>query len=180
MSVLEVIVGPMGSSKTTYLLGEIDKYSIAEKNILYFCYYQDHVKITHGNQSKRDPIKIKKFSEILSHNVSGVDLIAVDEMQFFGIEETFEEIVYVLNKLMSKTIRILLVGLDCDFSGKPFVIMCSLISQANKVEKKTAICQCCKNINKSAIFSHRLDKSNNLIEIGSSYISLCRECYLKI
>ena len=71
-------------------------------------------------------------------------------------------------------------GLDSDFERNKFGLLLDLIPYCDKVKKLKAICVNCK-IN-YAIFTHRLgnEKKQKIIGGTSSYISLCRKCFLQI
>ena len=101
----------------------------------------------------------------------GADVVGVDEAQFFD-----GELVEVAQKLADSGIRVIIAGLDTDFLGNPFGPMPALMAVAEDVQKVHAICVKCGS---PAQFSHRLSKSNSLVELGEKdiYEPLCRHCY---
>ena len=101
----------------------------------------------------------------------GADVVGVDEAQFFD-----GELVEVAQKLANSGIRVIIAGLDTDFLGNPFGPMPALMAVAEDVQKVHAICVKCGS---PAQFSHRLSKSNSLVELGEKdiYEPLCRHCY---
>jgi thymidine kinase len=102
-----------------------------------------------------------------------VDVIGVDEAQFFD-----SELPEVCNKLANSGIRVIVAGLDMDFTGKPFGPIPALLSTAEYVTKVHAICIKCGNL---AQYSHRIAGGEKLVELGEtdSYEPLCRKCYFE-
>ncbi|OQX76645.1 MAG: hypothetical protein B6D64_09510 [Bacteroidetes bacterium 4484_276] len=73
-------------------------------------------------------------------------------------------------------IRVIVAGLDMDFTGEPFGPIPSLLASAEYVTKVHAICIRCGNL---AQYSHRIVEGNKLVVLGEkeSYEPLCRRCY---
>jgi thymidine kinase len=67
--------------------------------------------------------------------------VGIDEAQFFD-----EGIVQVCNQLASKGIRVIVAGLDMDFTGKPFGPIPQLLAVGDYITKLHAICVVCGNI----------------------------------
>ena len=82
----------------------------------------------------------------------------------------------VCAQLANNGVRVIIAGLDMDFSGKPFGPMPALMAIAEYVTKVHAICVKCGHL---AQFSHRLASSESLVLLGEtdSYEPLCRDCY---
>jgi thymidine kinase len=74
--------------------------------------------------------------------------------------------------------RVIVAGLDMDFSGKPFGPMPALMATAEFVTKVHAICVRCGNL---ANYSYRKTKSEKVVVLGEKdiYEPLCRTCYKK-
>ena len=102
-----------------------------------------------------------------------VDVVGIDEAQFFD-----DTIVEVAQTLADRGVRVIIAGLDTDFSGKPFGPMPALMAVAEDVQKVHAICVKCGNL---ANRSHRLSASDQLVVLGEkdTYEPLCRHCYNK-
>ena len=107
---------------------------------------------------------------LLSHDV---DVVGIDEAQFFG-----PEIVNVAEQLAMKGIRVIIAGLDMDYTGKPFGSMPSLLSVADYITKLHAICMQCGSI---AGFSYRITAVENQLLVGEKdhYEARCRKCFFK-
>ncbi|WP_317235357.1 thymidine kinase [Niabella ginsengisoli] len=101
----------------------------------------------------------------------GADVIGIDEAQFFddGLPE-------VCDKLAYQGIRVIVAGLDMDFTGKPFGQMPFLLAKADYVTKLHAICVKCGNI---ANYSYRKIPDDDQLMLGAmdAYEPRCRKCY---
>ena len=104
---------------------------------------------------------------------SGVDVVGIDEAQFFdqGIVETAEH-------LALSGIRVIIAGLDMDFTGKPFGPMPALLSKAEYITKLHAICMKCGDI---ANYSYRKTDHGATILLCETdvYEPRCRDCFYK-
>jgi thymidine kinase len=101
------------------------------------------------------------------------DVVGIDEAQFFD-----DEIVAVCNKLADAGTRVIVAGLDMDYTGKPFGPMPALLATAEHVDKVHAICINCGGL---AQYSHRTIDRNGLVVLGETdnYEPLCRQCFLE-
>ncbi|HBV49385.1 MAG TPA: thymidine kinase, partial [Alistipes sp.] len=59
---------------------------------------------------------------------AGVDVVGIDEAQFFD-----ESIVEVCRRLADNGVRVIIAGLDMDYTGKPFGPMPALMATAEYV-----------------------------------------------
>ena len=101
-------------------------------------------------------------------------MVGIDEAQFFD-----EAIVDVARQLAERGVRVIAAGLDMDYLGKPFGPMPALMATAEYVTKVHAICVRCGDI---AHHSHRLSRSDQLVELGEKdiYEPVCRHCFKKL
>ena len=176
---LELIIGPMFSGKTTYLLSLHKQYELSSMNTCVINYsedkrYHSSMLSTHDKNmiECNNTLSLGSFltEDIIHHN----DVFLINEGQFF--DDIFECTVDLVEKY-NKIVHI--AGLDGDFKRNTFGSLLNLIPLCNKVTKKTAICSSCANGTK-ALFSHRLSNEQSVKVIGSSnYLPLCRKCYLK-
>ena len=113
---------------------------------------------------------IKHYENILFYS-KDFEVVGIDEAQFFD-----DELPAVCNKLADAGKRVIVAGLDMDFSGKPFGPIPSLMATAEYVTKVHAICMKCGNL---AQYSHRTIKNDKLVVLGEkdSYEPLCRNCF---
>ena len=178
---LEVIAGCMFAGKTEELIRRIKVLEFAKKKILVFKPAIDNrysqTKVVSHAGSSVNSIVVEKAKDILNVVTDDVDVVAIDEVQFFD-----HDIVYVCDILCSKGKRVMVAGLDTDFRAEPFGAMAELITSAEFVMKLTAICTKC---GAPATRTQRIVNGNpahyndSLILVGASesYEARCRHCY---
>ncbi len=171
---IEVIAGSMFSGKTEELIRRLNRAKIAKQRVEIFkptidTRYSEEEVVSHDAKSIRST-PVPSSGNILLM-VSEVDVVGVDEAQFFdmGLAE-------VCQKLADQGVRVIVAGLDMDFRGKPFGPMPALLATAEYVTKVHAICMRCGQL---AQYSFRKSDSEKLVVLGEtdSYEPLCRECY---
>ncbi len=174
---IEVICGSMFSGKTEELIRRLKRAEFANQKILLFKPEiddrsgNDHV-VSHQGSSLQAVI-VKDSSKIMEA-WTNQRIVAIDEAQFFD-----ENLPEVCTKLARKGVRVILAGLDMDYTGKPFGPIPQLLAMAEYVTKVHAICVSCGNL---AQFSHRTvgEKEQVLVGAVEKYKPLCRSCYNKI
>ena len=171
---IEVIVGSMFSGKTEELIRRLTRARIAKQNVEIFKpeidkRYDELNVVSHNANSIRS-IPVQSSSQILMY-VEGMDLVGIDEAQFFDAD-----LPEVCNYIANQGIRVVVAGLDMDFSGKPFGPIPALMATAEYVTKVHAICMRCGDL---AHYSHRTTASEKLVLLGEmdNYEPLCRKCY---
>ena len=173
---IEVISGSMFSGKTEELLRRIKRAKIAKQEVLLFKpqidnrYSENNVVSHDANQLMSIPIS--NSMQILEYT-ENCQVAGIDEAQFFD-----SELPNVCNILANKGIRVIIAGLDMDFTGKPFGVMPELFAIAEYVTKVHAICVRCGHL---ANHSHRLTSDKNLVLLGekTEYQAICRNCFNK-
>lgn len=173
---IEIITGCMFSGKTTELIRRVKREKIAGKQVMAFKPEIDirgtTNKITTHDNNEIGVMPIK-HTNILRAIIKEAqpDVIAIDEIQFF--QNKAEDFFETIFKTVNNGIKVILAGLDMDFTGKPFKITQFFLSRAEKVKKLSAICSICKQ---DAHFSQRIVDSTKLIEIGGTdkYEARCR------
>ncbi len=171
---IEVICGSMFSGKTEELIRRIRRAEIAKMKTLIFKpkiddrYSSNHV-VSH-NQSKLESMLVKNAQEILD-NSENIDVIGIDEAQFFG-----DDIVNVCKLLAHNNKRVVVAGLDTDYRGLPFGPMPALMCEADYLDKFRAICIQCGN---PASCNQRLTQDLAQVVIGETdiYEARCRNCF---
>lgn len=178
---IEVITGPMFAGKSEELLRRINRLKYAKKHFLVFKpkiddRYKDDEVVSHQKRSYKAH-NISKASEILKYITHDIDVVCIDEIQFFD-----EEIIDVCEILANRGVRVICAGLDTNFKGDPFPITADLLARAEDVTKLTAICAVC---GKEATRTQRLmngepaPADGPLVLIGAteSYEPRCRHCH---
>ncbi len=173
---VEIICGSMFSGKTEELIRRLNRAIIAKQKVEIFkpaidVRYDEENVVSHDKSSiKSTPVQTASQILLL---VSDVDVIGIDEAQFFD-----KELAHVCNLLANEGIRVIVAGLDMDYLGKPFGPIPSLMATAEYVTKVHAICMQCGNL---AQYSHRIIEDDNLVLLGETdnYVPLCRKCYVE-
>ncbi|WP_027623659.1 thymidine kinase [Clostridium lundense] len=179
---IEVIAGPMYSGKSEELIRRIRRAKIAKQKVQVFKpeiddRYSKEDVVSHCGD-KEGAIPVKNARQILELIEEDVQVVAIDEAQFFG-----EDIVKVVNYIADKDKRVICAGLDMDFRGEPFGYMNELMAIAEFVDKIQAICMICGN---PATRTQRLingkpasyDDPIVLVGAKESYEARCRKCHI--
>lgn len=138
---LEVITGSMFSGKSEELIRRVKRAKLAKRKVVVFKhsidkrYKNDEVVSHNQNSLKAYPVStVSEMNDIILNKIC-VEIVAIDEAQFFG-----DEIIEFIDKLVNKNIRVIVAGLDLDFKGEPFYPMPVLMAKADSVSKLKAIC----------------------------------------
>lgn len=139
---LEVICGPMFSGKSEELIRRLRRAKIAQQKVVSFNPHIDtrtrlHTIASH-NGSSLDAITINDPKTIPSHISYDVEVIGIDEVQFFS-----PEIVSVIFDLVESGKRVIVTGLNLDFKGVPFGTIPLFMALADTITKLSAICIIC-------------------------------------
>lgn len=135
----------MFSGKSEELIRRVRRAQIARQNVMVFT---NAIDIRYGNASiashsgaNLEARPIKRAAEIWDQWDESVNVVAIDEAQFFDWE-----IPEVVAQLAQRGVRVIVAGLDTDFRGEPFGPMPVLMAQAEQVDKLNAICMVCGGI----------------------------------
>tara|TARA_A200000113_G_C8823283_1_gene341193 strand:- start:37 stop:543 length:507 start_codon:yes stop_codon:yes gene_type:complete len=128
-------------------------------------------KIESHSNIKIDATTIKNINEILVFK-NKFDIIGIDEAQFFN-----DDIIDVCNTIANSGSRVIVAGLDMDYSGKPFGPMPFLMAIAEKVTKVHATCS---ETGEPALYSFRKTDDKETIMIGekNEYKPLSRRAFI--
>ncbi len=179
---LEIVCGSMFSGKSEELIRRLKRAEYAKLNVLAFKHNLDNrTTIDHINAhsgEKMRAIAVEHAHDIKNLTYSGVDVIGIDEVQFFS-----KDIVNIILDLVQEGKRVIAAGLDLDFRGVPFGSMPVLMAVADTVTKLSAVCISC---GADAHFTQRLinDRpakfSDPIIMPGAQeyYQARCRDCFI--
>lgn len=171
---IEVVCGSMFSGKTEELIRRLRRAEFANQKILLVKpkiddrYHRENVVSHRGSSFEAYCVdSSKEILNLWDHQ----KVVAIDEAQFFD-----EGIVEVCSELARRNVRVIIAGLDMDFTGAPFGPMPHLLSIAEYVTKVHAICLSCGNL---AQFSHRTVEQKEQVLVGAveEYKPLCRTCF---
>jgi len=171
---IEVITGCMFSGKTEELIRRLKRAQIAKQSVKIFKprideRYSKNSIVSHNEQSLPS-ILIDDIIEVLDH-ANDAQVIGIDEAQFFN-----ESIVHICNLLASRGKRVIVAGLDQDYTGKPFEPMPQLLAIAEYITKQLAICVVCGN---PADKTQRKTTNSERVVVGAAdiYEARCRRCH---
>jgi thymidine kinase len=171
---IEVVCGSMFSGKTEELIRRLKRAKIANLKVEIFKpaldVRFDEVKIISHDENYIHSTPIDNSQKILLF-AQDVDVVGIDEAQFFD-----DGIADVCDKLACRGIRVIVAGLDMDYSGKPFGQVPFLMAKADYVTKLHAICMKCGEM---ANYSYRKIPNEDRIMLGEKdvYEPRCRRCY---
>ncbi|PIK30543.1 thymidine kinase [Bacillus siamensis] len=139
---LELICGSMFSGKSEELIRRVKRATYAKQEVKVFKpaidnRYSEEAVVSHNGTSMTSHV-ISSSAEIWDHISESTDVIAVDEVQFFG-----KSIIGDLSLLADKGYRVIAAGLDMDFRGEPFGVVPNLMAVAESVTKLQAVCSVC-------------------------------------
>jgi len=171
---VEVICGSMFSGKTEELIRRLRRAQFARQKVEIFkpqidTRYHELKVVSHsGTEIMSTPVPNSTNILLLA---TDVDVVGIDEAQFFD-----NELANVCSELARRGIRVIVAGLDLDYTGKPFGPMPLLLATAEYVTKVHAICMQCGQL---AYVSHRKTSEENLVLLGETdnYEPLCRSCF---
>ncbi|MER3429539.1 MAG: thymidine kinase [Blastocatellia bacterium] len=173
---IEVIVGSMFSGKSEELIRRLNRARIARQKVQVFkpkidVRYAEEQIASHSGQ-KHHSLPVGNSAELLAAVLPDTEVIGIDEGQFFDMG-----IVEVANRLACDGKRVIIAGLDQDYTGKPFEPMPQLLSIAEFITKTHAICVKCGS---TANYSQRTVQSEARVEVGSGdkYEARCRKCFV--
>jgi thymidine kinase len=176
-SYLEIIIGPMFSSKTTALLEIYKKCKFCNIPVSIINHTSD-VRYHDSMLSSHDKViapclQAYKLQDIWIENKSlrDSDVILINEGQFF------DDLYEVVLDMLKYNKKVYICGLDGDFERNKFGKILDLIPHCDNIYKLKSICSICKD-GTLGIFSMRLTNETEQTVVGSdNYIPVCRKCY---
>jgi thymidine kinase len=173
---VEVIAGSMFSGKSEELIRRLRRAKIARQKVQVFkpnidSRFSDNHIVSHS-EMRHESSNISSAKEVLEKIEPGTEVVGIDEGQFFD-----EELVNVANELARRGMRVIIAGLDQDYTGKPFEPMPQLLAIAEYITKTHAICMRC---GQPANYSQRTFESEERVAVGASdkYEARCRACFV--
>ncbi|MGB7208835.1 MAG: thymidine kinase [Pyrinomonadaceae bacterium] len=173
---VEVIVGSMFSGKSEELIRRLNRASIARQKVQVFKplidarYSKEEIASHSGRKHLSNPVTTA--AELMKQVLSETQVVGIDEGQFFDAG-----IVDAVNELANSGKRVIIAGLDQDYTGKPFEPMPQLLCIAEYITKIHAICVKCGS---TANYTQRTVESEERVEVGASdkYEARCRQCFV--
>jgi thymidine kinase len=173
---IEVIAGSMFSGKSEELIRRLRRAKIARQKVQVFKptiderYSRDHI-VSHS-EMRHESSTVETAAELRARVEPSTEVVGIDEGQFFD-----NELVEVANELAGRGLRVIIAGLDQDYTGKPFEPMPQLLAIAEYITKTHAICMRC---GQPANYSQRTFESEERVAVGASgmYEARCRRCFV--
>ncbi|MCB9596406.1 MAG: thymidine kinase [Sandaracinaceae bacterium] len=172
---IEVICGPMFSGKSEELIRRLRRAQIARQRVQVFKPAIDdryaETQIVSHSRAALDAQPVETSAELARMVRSDTRVVGIDEAQFFD-----DAIVEVVERLANQGMRVVLAGLDQDYTGAPFRCMPQLMAAAEYVTKTLAICTRC---GAPAGRSQRLVPDGEQVLVGAveAYEARCRHCH---
>src|SRR5919201_5257118 len=173
---IEVIAGSMFSGKSEELIRRLRRAKIARLKVQVFKpeidvrYSRDHI-VSHSEMRHESRVA-RTAAEILAQVEPDTEVVGIDEGQFFD-----NDLVEVANTLAKRGVRVIIAGLDQDYTGKPWEPMPQLLAIAEYITKTHAICMKC---GQPANYSQRTFESEERVAVGAAdkYEARCRMCFV--
>lgn len=172
---IEVICGPMFSGKSEELIRRLRRAQIARQVLQVFKpkiddrYHESQI-VSHSHVSI-EAVPVENAAEIARRVRGDTRVVGIDEAQFFD-----DDLVEVAERLAQGGARVVLAGLDQDYTGAPFEPIPRLMAVAEYVTKTLAICTRC---GAPAGRSQRLVPDGVQVLVGAveAYEARCRACH---
>jgi thymidine kinase len=121
---------------------------------------------------RHESSNVSSVAELLAKLEPDTEVVGIDEGQFFD-----NELVTAANELAKRGIRVIIAGLDQDYTGKPWEPMPQLLAIAEYITKTHAICMKC---GQPANYSQRTFESEERVAVGAGgmYEARCRSCFV--
>jgi thymidine kinase len=173
---VEVIAGSMFSGKSEELIRRLRRAKIARLKVQVFKpeidmrYSRDHI-VSHS-EMRHESSAVRSAREILELLDPATEVVGIDEGQFFD-----NDLVEIVNRLAARGVRVIVAGLDQDYTGRPFEPMPQLLAIAEYITKTHAICVRC---GQPANYSQRIVEVEGQVVVGASdaYEARCRRCFV--
>ena len=129
---IEVIAGSMFSGKSEELIRRLRRAKIARQKVQVFKpkidirYSHDHI-VSHS-EMRHESTTVESAAELLARVEKATEVVGIDEGQFFD-----RELVQVANELAGRGVRVIIAGLDQDYTGQPFEPMPQLLAIAEYI-----------------------------------------------
>lgn len=140
---LQVVCGPMFAGKSEELLRRVRRAQLAGLAVEIVNHALDerhgagHVASHSGLSVPSHAVPdVAALVELVAEQ--RLDLLAIDEAQFFG-----NDLVAVVEDLVLRGVTVVVAGLCVTFDGRPFEPLPSLMALAEDVTKLTAVCTVC-------------------------------------
>lgn len=168
---IELIIGPMFSGKTTELLRRLTRLQIGGNSVLLLRPSIDtrgiltHDCLDHGIEEMFVD-KVGNYERFYD-----IDVVGIDEGQFFpGLADD-------ITTLANMGKRIIISGLSATSEAEPFPEIQACIPISESITKLNAVCTQCGSQEGSFTFYKKGNKTEAVLVGEHEYTALCRKCY---
>src|SRR5882672_5541587 len=173
---IEVIAGSMFSGKSEELIRRLRRARIARQKVQVFKpqidqrFSNDHI-VSHS-EMKHESSNVQTSQDIRAQVEPDTEVVGIDEGQFFD-----NDLIQIVNELAERGVRVIVAGLDQDYTGKPWEPMPQLLAVAEYITKTHAICMKC---GQPANYTQRTFESEERVAVGGEgmYEARCRKCFV--
>ena len=173
---IEVIAGSMFSGKSEELIRRLRRARIARQKVQVFKpeidarFSNNHI-VSHS-EMKHESSNVRTAQEIRANVLPDTEVVGIDEGQFFD-----NDLIAIANELAERGMRVIIAGLDQDYTGKPWEPMPQLLAVAEYITKTHAICMRC---GQPANYTQRTFESEERVAVGGAgmYEARCRSCFV--
>lgn len=173
---VEVIAGSMFSGKSEELIRRLRRAKIARQKVQVFKpeidsrFSENHI-VSHS-EMRHESFNVRTAAEIRAHVLPETEVVGIDEAQFFD-----NELIGVANELAQRGLRVIVAGLDTDYTAKPWEPMPQMLAIAEYITKTHAICMRC---GQPANYTQRTFESEERVAVGGAgmYEARCRSCFV--
>jgi thymidine kinase len=173
---IEVIAGSMFSGKSEELIRRLRRAKIARQKVQVFkpeidARFANDAIVSHS-EMRYESSNVRTAAEIRARVEADTEVVGIDEGQFFD-----NDLIPVVNELAVKGVRVIIAGLDQDYTGKPWEPMPQLPAVAEYITKTHAICMKC---GQPANYTQRTFESEERVAVGGAgmYEARCRGCFV--
>jgi len=173
---IEVIAGSMFSGKSEELIRRLRRAKIARQKVQVFKPEIDkrfsNDQIVSHSEMTHESTNVRNAQDIRANVQPDTEVVGIDEAQFFD-----NELITVANELAERGVRVIVAGLDQDYTGKPWEPVPQLLAIAEYITKTHAICMKC---GQPANYTQRTFESEERVAVGGAgmYEARCRQCFV--
>jgi thymidine kinase len=171
---IHLVLGNMFSGKTTELLRQYKRFTLAHRKCLLIKHASDtrfdDVCITSHDGDRVHALAVQRLADVDQALVDAADVICIDEVQFFADCDV------VCEAWANEGKVVVAAGLVATYQRQHWPNISRLIAKAETLTRLTAVCSECKA---EGFFTHRTNAStDNLVGGSEDYESLCRKCWM--
>lgn len=178
---LTVVIGPMFSGKSSYLISSIKKYQEINWPVYTITssfdkrYSTDPKIMNHNKEGYKVNKSVLSLFEVASDKeYLESKVVIIDEGQFYQ-----DLVEFVLESIEIYEKHVIVAGLDGDAMRKPFGKILNIIPYADNIVKLKAYCKKCSN-GTEALFTSKKIQGTKVVDIGGAdkYEAVCRKHYI--